>query len=560
MVDLHQGDCLDVMRGMAESSVDAIVCDPPYGLSFMGKTWDKFQASDMPMRGRPELDAVNAGMSRQGGRQRASADYQKRQARDMREFQAWCESWAIECLRVLKPGGYMLAFGGTRTYHRLVTGVEDAGFEIRDQIGWAFGSGFPKSHNGEWGGTALKPAWEPICMARKPLIGTVEANWQEHGTGALNIDGCRVLAVDEQRAPITGKGGMPARHSVDAPRDAGAISQPHDLGRWPANLILDGSDEVIAAFPNAPGQLADASTNSEQRKTSNTYGAMRRGRGEEASADSANEGAVGFNMRPGARRLDSGSAARFFKVCQFSEDDQWPPKSNAQPARSAESPSNSCATPTAAGVAETKTSASRSEESPATQACTGSCESSTQPQCPASAERQESIGTTTTTASCSKSSGFAHHATAENTNSESKEAAGVDSGLAQGTRFHYCPKAGRADRNDGCEDLQRKPLNWSSGTQNPGSFQAEGTDRSSPNNHPTVKPTDLMRYLCRLVTPKGGLILDPFMGSGSTGRGAVLEGFRFVGIEREADYMEIARLRIDSARRQGHQPGLELVA
>jgi site-specific DNA-methyltransferase (adenine-specific) len=103
--------------------------------------------------------------------------------------------WA-EVLRVLKPGGYLLAFGGTRTYHRLACAIEDAGFEIRDQIGWAFGSGFPKSHNGPWGGTALKPAWEPIVMARKPLIGTVAANVQQFGTGGLNIDGCRVPVSD----------------------------------------------------------------------------------------------------------------------------------------------------------------------------------------------------------------------------------------------------------------------------------------------------------------------------------------------------------------------------
>ena len=133
-----------------------------------------------------------------------------------------------------------------------------------------------------------------------------------------------------------------------------------------------------------------------------------------------------------------------------------------------------------------------------------------------------------------------------------------DSGSA--ARFFYCAKADRADRNDGCQNMERKPLNWSSGTQNPGSFQAEGTDRTSPNHHPTVKPTDLMRYLCRLVTPKGGLILDPFMGSGSTGRGAVLEGFKFIGIEQTAEYVEIARARIDSAWRQGHQPSLNLEA
>lgn len=373
MIHLHRGDCTQVMRTLAEASVDAIVTDPPYGLSFMGKGWD---------HGVP--DSV---------------------------------TW-VEALRVLKPGGYLLAFSGTRTYHRMACAIEDAGFEIRDQIGWAFGSGFPKSHNGEWGGTALKPAWEPICMARKPLIGTVEQNWREYGTGALNIDGCR---IDGGERPLVKSDRRDGANGTYGDGLGGSMAAGNTtIGRWPANLIHDGSDEVLATFPQAPGQLAAVSSRAPSDKTSNVYGHMRREG--EVSADSDNKGVVGFKMKPGARRGDTGSAARFF----------------------------------------------------------------------------------------------------------------------------YCAKASRLDRNDGCEHMERKPLNWSSGTQNPGSFQAEGTDRTSPNHHPTVKPTDLMRYLCRLVTPKGGLVLDPFMGSGSTGRGAVLEGFRFVGIELDAEYLAIARARIDA--------------
>lgn len=376
MIQLHQGDCLDVMRTLPDGCVDSVVADPPYGLKFMGKRWDHGVPS-------PEV-------------------------------------WA-EVLRVIKPGGYLLSFGGTRTYHRLVVNIEDAGFEIRDQIGWVFGSGFPKSHNGEWGGTALKPAWEPICMARKPLEGTVEENWRKWGTGALAIDACRV----DTRGERTGGSGAPKQGTAALGNFTGnGGNTTSALGRWPANLIHDGSDEVLAAFPTAPGQMADASSSS-SRKTQNVYGAMARGNGREgeASADNANEGTVGFKMKPGARRADAGSAARFF----------------------------------------------------------------------------------------------------------------------------YCAKASRKDRNDGVEHLTSKPLLWSSGTQSPGTFQAEGTDRSSPNNHPTVKPTDLMRYLCRLVTPAGGVVLDPFMGSGSTGRGAVMEGLGFIGIERDEGYFKIAQDRIDAA-------------
>lgn len=373
------GDCTEVLRGMADCSVDAVVTDPPYGLAFMGKKWDY----------------------------------------DVPSVEVW-----TECLRVLKPGGYLLAFSGTRTQHRMVCAIEDAGFEIRDQIGWAFGSGFPKSHNGEWGGTALKPAWEPICMARKPLIGTVEANWREHGTGALNIDGCRIEA--DARAPITGRGGIPARHAEHESRPAGVVAQPHELGRWPANLIHDGSDEVLSSFPLAPGQIADAKRSGE-RKTANVYGTMRyaNGRDGEASASSDNDGAVGFKMKPGARRADAGSAARFF----------------------------------------------------------------------------------------------------------------------------YCAKASRSDRNAGTESLPQRVAGMVSNTSGQHITRRDEGYEQKPqgNHHPTVKPTDLMRYLCRLVTPPGGVVLDPFMGSGSTGKAAVLEGFGFVGIEREAEYVEIARQRISSA-------------
>lgn len=378
---LEHGDCLEVLRKLADSSVDAIVTDPPYGLSFMGKRWDY----------------------------------------DVPDVEVW-----TECLRVLKPGGHLLAFAGTRTQHRMAVRIEDAGFEIRDMIAWLYGSGFPKSHNGPWGGTALKPALEPITVARKPLSGTVANNVLEHGTGALNIDGCRVPA--EPMEPNTGSGGMPRRHE-DEQRGPGIVSQPHALGRWPANVIHDGSSEILAAFPDAPGQMADASRSTKPRNSQHIYGALRRGRGDEASANADNAGVVGFSMRPGMRRLDTGSAARFF----------------------------------------------------------------------------------------------------------------------------YCPKASRADRNEGTEGLPQRQGGMVSNTS--GQHLTRRDDYDPPqvgNYHPTVKPTDLMAYLCRLVTPPGGLVLDPFMGSGSTGKACMREGFRFLGIEREAEYLAIARARIEhEARRHG---------
>ena len=491
MTVLH-GDCLELMPILGENSVDSIVTDPPYGLSFMGKDWD---------HGVPGV-----------------------------------HFWQ-EALKVLKPGGYLLAFGGTRTFHRLACAIEDAGFEMRDTIMWVYGSGFPKSldvskaidkaggkptppgfaawikaeretkgltakdlcergkfykninHGGlisnwesglgfpnaeqfnllcdllelpfdrreevqrevlgwrqvapgvafsnegptelpitipatdaarqwEGWGTALKPAYEPIIVARKPLDGTVAANVLKWGTGGLNIDGCR---VGDEVLPAQTAGqaklGTFVRHDMVT---------PERTGRWPANLIHDGSDEVLAGFPDSKGQLADAKTDG-ACKFGNVYSPMRYGRKDEPSADSDNEGAVGFKMKPGARRLDSGSAARFF----------------------------------------------------------------------------------------------------------------------------YCSKASKADRDEGLEAFEDKVLamsNQAKAEQARGNLhQGESgmsTGKVRKNNHPTVKPTDLMRYLCRLVTPPGGLVLNPFTGSGSTGKAAKREGFSFIGIELQAEYVEIAKARI----------------
>ena len=319
---LHTGDCRDVMATLPAESVDAIVCDPPYGLSFMGKGWD---------HGVPGVDF-----------------------------------W-VEALRVLKPGGHLIAFGGTRTYHRLGVAIEDAGFEVRDCLMWLYGSGFPKSHNlhGDWHGwgTALKPAYEPAILARKPLRGTVADNVAQWGTDGLNIDGCRV-----------GSGGQ---LKWSAPRDMGfhrgtyaeqyeATESP--LGRWPANVILD----------------------------------------EEAAA---------------ALDAQSGGASRFFYTAK----------------------------------------ASRSERE-----------------------------------------------------------AGLD-------WKKYERRAGLAgsDKDSALDPLSER---W----------------RTAPaaNVHPTVKPIALMRYMIRLVAPRGAVVLDPFMGSGSTGCAAMVEGMQFIGIDITPEYVDIARRRL----------------
>lgn len=313
---LYHGDCLDVLKTLPDCSVDSVVTDPPYGLSFMGKRWDY----DVP-----------------------SVDV-----------------WA-ECLRILKPGGHLLAFAGTRTQHRMAVRIEDAGFEIRDMIAWVYGSGFPKSHNldGEWKGwgTALKPALEPITVARKPLTGTVAENVLAHGTGGINVDGCRVEGEKNRRMCGT------THKSGETSIVLGARQETHvSAGRWPANFTHDGSEEVTDLL---------------------------------------------------------GEAARFF----------------------------------------------------------------------------------------------------------------------------YCAKASKRDRDEGVAGV--------AGVAGVGALRDNGrASKPRANIHPTVKPTDLMRYLCRLVTPPGGIVLDPFVGSGSTGKAAILENFQFIGIEREAEYIEIARARIEHAQEQ----------
>ncbi len=344
---LMLGNCLDKLKELDDNSVDSIVTDPPYGLSFMGKKWDY----DVP--------AVNI--------------------------------WE-ECFRVLKPGGHLLAFAGTRTQHRMAVNIEDASFEIRDMIAWVYGSGFPKSHNiskaldkvdspeaQQWDGwgTALKPALEPITVARKPIAEkSIAENVLKYGTGAINIDESRI----EGEKPSVPNAKFHNHTFADTDNvntgigyGSGRNGEMSDntKGRFPANLIHDGSDEVV--------ELA-------------------------------------------------GESARFF----------------------------------------------------------------------------------------------------------------------------YCAKASKKDRDEGLDHMEEQQfVQWQTGNGASGkpSSMSEGRDTKRKNTHPTVKPTDLMKYLVRMVTPKGGAVLDPFMGSGSTGKAAKLEGFDFIGIEMDEEYFQIAQARIDAVEK-----------
>ena len=427
-------ECLIGMRMMlADNSIDAVVTDPPYGLSkqpdmnevlrhwlngddyvhtgggFMGKTWDSFVPG-------PSV-------------------------------------WK-EVFRVLKPGGHLLAFFGTRTYDLGTLAIRLAGFEIRDQIDWVYGSGFPKSLDiskaidkaagaerevigadpfaarrnkttskfsevyGEscpvtapatdeakqwqgWG-TALKPAHEPICVARKPLAGTVAENILQFGTGGMNIDDCRTELNGDFKSSANGR---PSITGLSDNYDPSTANQPDTQGRWPANLIHDGSDEVLNLFPAKAGAAAPVKGTEQSEVTNGIYGK--------------------FNDRvPGQFYSDTGSAARFF----------------------------------------------------------------------------------------------------------------------------YCAKASKSDRDEGvmlamvtgAEMTGREPDTDGLNSPRAGAGRTSG----ARNNHPTVKPTALMQWLVRLVTPPGGKVLDPFAGSGSTGKACAIEGFEFIGFEMDPHYCEIAKQRI----------------
>lgn len=348
-VILH-GDVLDVLPTLVDASVDAVVCDPPYGLEFMNQEWDRpwsgrgdnpagakfttggftadgsngYATRQTPTYGKAWVNKRCATCGRLG-----SGDARYRcacpepvwtvergdTAKPMRAFQEWCEVWAVECLRVLKPGGYLLAFGGTRTVHRLTSGVEDAGFEIRDGIDWLYGSGFPKSLNvGNGRGTALKPAREPIVVARKPLTGTVAATVQQYGTGAFNIDACRVPGP----ASVGGARRATALGVMNddgwQPREQG-IDRTMAAGRWPTNVVLshagndtDGDLCADGCVPGCPVAVLD-----EQSGTLKSGGGDRGKTGRSGGL----MGAESVRTAAYSRDADTGGASRFYPVFRY---------------------------------------------------------------------------------------------------------------------------------------------------------------------------------------------------------------------------------------------------
>lgn len=416
MVNLMLGNCLDKLKELEDNSVDSIVTDPPYEIGFMGKKWD------------------NSGIAYN------------------------VDMWK-ECLRVLKPGGHLLSFGGTRTYHRMTTAIEDAGFEIRDMIEWVYGSGFPKSFNIGKGidkkegnerivvskdksgkssrafqsmenttagvyeidkgtskfegfGSALKPAHEPICLARKKISEkTIVDNVLKWGTGGINIDKSRIgFQSDSDKDNFNYcSEGINRQKSSNAIFDNNKIIGNHNLndsrqeGRFPANFIHDCSDEVKDCFPESKGMSGGGQGNGWHKK--------------HTEYDKTSQ-----------IRNDSGSAARYFKS------------------------------------------------------------------------------------------------------------------------IIYQAKSSKKEKNEGLDDFEDKiktTMATKGGTSNIPSKGMERFETITKNNHPTVKPINLMEYLINMITPTQGIVLDPFTGSGSTGVAAVKNNFSFIGIEMDEDYIKIAEARIN---------------
>lgn len=289
-ISVIHGDSREVLKTLADASIDSCVTDPPYALVSIVKRF-----ANSPRNERTENTENPYGRTGRGF---------MGQRWDTGET-AFDPTFWTEVRRVLKPGAHLVAFGSTRTYHRIACAIEDAGFEIRDQIGWCYGTGFPKSHNaGDGWGTALKPAWEPICLARNPLIGTVVENIAAHGTGALNIDGCRVDSGGEVWAASGESAGGVSLHALGDGLNNSGKSGGHPAGRWPANVVHDGSDEVLEAFPESAGQQGRAKQD-DTPKTNTIYGKFAR-----------NE-----TVHPEPRG-DSGSAARFFYSAKASKADR----------------------------------------------------------------------------------------------------------------------------------------------------------------------------------------------------------------------------------------------
>mgnify|MGYP000390830774 FL=1 len=522
------GDCLDALRAMPDASVDAVVTDPPYGLSFMGKKWDY----DVP----------------------------------------GTDVWA-ECLRVLKPGGHLLAFAGTRTQHRMCVRIEDAGFEIRDMIAWVYGSGFPKSHNlkGEWEGwgTALKPSWESVTWATKPT-----SEQSERATIVSNLSRLEARLWLLLSVSAAAKSSRSNQSEYDAACgtaqwDADAITNlraalcdqmdtsQFESATTTALNIVSSWNRILA---ESWGRESTFITETESSTTTDLRSLKF------ALSQITPESIVAACSRPGGFDANASLAERHFSasVALLRSIHTLSATGRAM-SRGAENSLDAGVSPSldpcimarkpldgtvAENVQEWGTGAINVE------GCRvpGNDHASAWDR-PVStnigAGSYISDGTQhVIDISANKPSG---RWPANLIHDGSEEVLAGFPGESDGSaaRFFYCAKASKRDRDEGLDGFEVKRTGGMQATADGSMLTGSGNERKTAraNTHPTVKPTALMQYLCRLVTPPGGTVLDPFTGSGSTGKAAIIEGFNFIGIEREAEYVEIARARIAHAER-----------
>ena len=531
---IHHGDCLDVMRSMPDGSVDAVVTDPPYGLAFMGKSWDSFAPGDSPMRRTAERDAVNTGASRQGGRQRACADYAKRQARDMRAFQESMESWAIEALRVAKPGAHLLAFGGTRTFHRLTCAIEDAGWEIRDCLSWLYGSGFPKSHD----------------VSKAMDKGGVGCGWF--------IDYCIEVAAERgitkkqlsslfpsKNGNATGWLYNKASHNQDlTPAQFNAL---RDFLNLPFPDISSAKREVVGRRTSGltAGTIANFNGEREFDVTAPATDMARKWYGWGTALKPAWEPVI-MARKPligtvAANVSAHGTGALNIDGCRIATTDAYSYPNG---------PGGHVA-PTSLGMRKDGTSSLR-RETPVESNPLGRWPANVLLDEDAAAALDEQSGVST-----SNDPGTTHVNDPYFGLKGERRNAGYDGDFGGASRFFYTSKASRAERNAGLDGFpEEMPDNAVDRAAARAGLEGRGRGRGSlskprANIHPTVKPVDLMRWLVRLVTPHGATVLDPFLGSGTTLVAALQEGCRAIGIEREAQYVEIAKARVAHESKQG---------
>jgi len=453
--DLYLGDCLFWLAMLPDNSVDAVVTDPPYGLSFMGKKWDY----DVPG------EAI----------------------------------WR-ECLRVLKPGGHLLAFAGTRTQHRMAVRIEDAGFEIRDMIAWVYGSGFPKSLD-------VSKAIDKMDAAQE------QAARRYRFTDWVRSTGVTARQIDE--ATGTNMGG----HYTTAASQPAIMTREH----------LEACRHLLGDVPEWVEREADI-----RSVESKTF---------------AEREVVGEGKRQGGppQPMWSDEDGRSWDITAPATDAarQWAGWGTAL--KPALEPITVARKPLVGTVAENVLAHGTGAIN--VDGCrVGVDEGDPNIRTTASAARAGMFGVTGHAGTLQQGRWPANLI-----HDGSDEVVGL---LNDAARFFYCAKASKKDRDEGCEGLDERPsqkmgdgLKSMVGHPSGNNGNTSTQDRKSRNHHPTVKPTDLMRYLCRLVTPPGGTVLDPFMGSGSTGKAAALEGFHFIGMERDADYFTIAQARIDHARK-----------